>query len=201
MNGIVGLLLAAGNSRRFGKNKLLQPLPGGERILTSSARRLAAMTDRTIVLVRPRQPALRALLRDLDVELIEVDNAEAGMGVTLATGVQATAQAKGWVVALADMPRVQADTVSRVVSALREGASIAAPFHCGRRGHPVGFAQRWHDALIDLNGDRGAGNLLRAHADVVTRIDVDDPGCVFDVDTADDLSELVSLSRSNSGPG
>jgi molybdenum cofactor cytidylyltransferase len=104
-------------------------------------------------------------------------------------------------VALADMPCVGAGTVSRVASALREGASIAAPFHGGKRGHPVGFARQWLDSLVTLGGDRGARDLLQAHGDAITRIDVDDPGCLFDVDTPDDLPGLMPLSRISNCPG
>ncbi len=190
MRPIVGLLLAAGSSRRFGRDKLLQPLPDGTPMVAASARILAAATDRVIVLVRPQQPALQEILTKLPVDVLEVADAAAGMGVTLAAGVRAAADAAGWVIALADMPCVQVGTVSAVVSALRKGAAIAAPFHCGRRGHPVGFAAHWFDALTSLDGDQGARNLLRAHGDSISRVEVLDPRCLFDVDTPSDLESL-----------
>ncbi|TCO80504.1 molybdenum cofactor cytidylyltransferase [Plasticicumulans lactativorans] len=195
MAPIVGLLLAAGRSRRFGADKLLHPLPGGEPIVVASARSLRAATDRALVLIRPQQPALRTVLQGLDIDLAEVADADAGMGVTLASGVRAAEAAAGWVVALADMPRVHPDTLRHVATALREGASLAAPFHGGRRGHPVGFARRWYAALSALDGDEGARRLLQAHGDAITRIDVNDPGCLFDVDTPDDLRGLMPAFR------
>lgn len=194
MKTIVGLLLAAGSSRRFGSNKLLYPLPEGEPIVAASARRMAAATDRAVVLVRPQQPELRQLLANRGIDVVEVANADEGMGVTLATGVRATAQAAGWVVALADMPRVSPDTTRRVVIALRDGASIVVPYHGGRRGHPVGFARPWYDALSTLEGDEGARRLLQEHGQFITRIDVDDPGCLYDVDTPGDLASEVSTA-------
>ncbi len=194
MTPIVGLLLAAGSSRRFGADKLLQPLANGEYMVTASARRLAAATDRTIVLVRPGQPALSAALEKLDIEIVEVENAASGMGVTLAAGVRATPQAAGWVVALGDMPYVAEDSLHRVCTALRAGASIAAPFYGGKRGHPVGFSQQWFDALLSLSGDEGARYLLLAHREAISRISVEDPGCLLDVDTPGDLESLGLLA-------
>lgn len=187
MDIIVGLLLAAGASRRFGADKLLQRLPGGELIVAASARRLAAATDRSVVLIRPRQPALREALEPLGVDIVEVMHADTGMGTTLATGIRTTPGAAGWVVALGDMPAIDPDTLQRVAAALRGGASIAAPYHNGRRGHPVGFAARWSRALSALDGDEGARDLLRTQHQAITRIEVGDPGCLFDIDTPDDL--------------
>lgn len=188
MSTIVGLLLAAGRGRRFGGDKLMHRLPDGVPIVVASALRLAAATDHTVALVRPHHTGLHEVLLELGIEVIEAPWADAGMGTTLANGIRATPQAAGWVVALGDMPCIRQDTVRQVTHALRAGASIAAPFHLGQRGHPVGFAQPWRDVLQSLDGDEGARNLLRANYAGITRIDVNDPGCLFDVDTLSDLS-------------
>jgi len=190
MDKIVGLLLAAGSARRFGGNKLLQRLPDGELIIATSARTLAATTDRCIALIRPDQPLLRQTVADLGIELIEVMNANEGMGVTLASGVQATRNAAGWVVALGDMPCLKPGTIRAVAKAICLGADIAAPFHEGQRGHPVGFAARWGGALSALSGDIGARDILREHANEIVRVPVDDPGCLLDIDTPADLQAL-----------
>ncbi|HEX5392638.1 MAG TPA: nucleotidyltransferase family protein [Rhodocyclaceae bacterium] len=191
MEPLVGLLLAAGTSRRFGSDKLLQPLRDHEPIVVASARRLAAATDRTIVLVRPEQPALRNVLASLPVEIVEVQNACAGMGATLAAGVRTAFHAAGWVVALGDMPSIREETMRRVAAALRAGAPIAAPYFGGRRGHPVGFARQWREALVELDGDEGARALLLAHSESIVRLEVDDQGCLFDIDVPGDLDALV----------
>lgn len=188
MKAIVGLLLAAGRGRRFGGDKLMHRLPEGTPMIVASAQQLAAATDRTVALVRPCQAALREALSELGIEAVEVTDADSGMGNTLAAGVRATPQAAGWVIALGDMPRVSQDTVDQLVIGLRSGASIAAPFHLGQRGHPVGFACSWYGELHRLKGDEGARHLLRSESARITRIDVDDPGCLFDVDTPSDLA-------------
>lgn len=188
---VVGLLLAAGHSRRFGSDKLLQPLPGGEPLVVASARRLVAATDRTVVLIRPQQPALHRALAGLAVEVVETPPDADGMGATLATGIRATPQAAGWVVALGDMPCIAPDTLARVTAALRAGATLAAPYHAGQRGHPVGLAACWRAELAALRGAEGARHLLHAHGAAMVRIDVNDPGCLLDVDTPAAWAQLV----------
>lgn len=160
-------------------------------MIVVSAQRLTMAADRSIALIRPDRPELRAALEKLDIDIIEALNAGAGMGATLAEGVRASADAVGWVVALADMPRVSPDTLRRVTGALRLGASIAAPIHGRRRGHPVGFGEQWFAELAALDGDAGARRLIEAHRRSVTCIDVDDPGCLFDVDTPGDAKRLT----------
>jgi len=95
--------------------------------------------------------------------------------------------ARGWVVALADMPGIQVETLRQVAAALHDGALIAAPHFHGRRGHPVGFSAKLGDALMMLQGDQGAKSVLRTHAQSLTRIDCEDPGILWDIDHPEDL--------------
>jgi molybdenum cofactor cytidylyltransferase len=62
--------------------------------------------------------------------------------------------------------------------------------HRGRRGHPVGFAASCRDELLGLTGDAGARGVLQRHAAEVVAVEVDDPGILQDVDTAQDLEAL-----------
>lgn len=194
-NNIVGLLLAAGRSRRFGSDKLLQRLPDGRTLLEASLAPLAAAANRTLVLVRPGPSPLHELLQEKNIPYLEVLQADDGMGATLAAGIRATAQARGWLVGLADMPCLQADTAARIAHALEQGALLAAPQHQGRRGHPVGFAACWQPQLAALQGDQGARSLLQSAAAQVVTMEVDDPGCLLDIDTPEALAALITLGN------
>ncbi len=110
------------------------------------------------------------------------------MGASLACGVAASAAADGWVIALADMPWIEAGTIGKVAAAVAQGAPIAVPVVAGRRGHPVGFGAAFRDALTALGGDRGAKRLLEAHPHAVREIVVADRGILRDVDTPEDLA-------------
>jgi len=190
--GIVGLLLAGGRARRFGADKLLHPLPGGQPIVLASLNRLEqAGVDRCLVLVAPRRPLLMRALEESGARLQICDEAPQGMGQTLACGVRATCDAAGWVVALADMPFVQVSTIARVVERLRAGAAIVAPRYRGRRGHPVGFSAAFGDALAALYGDVGARQVLESNAERLEYVDVDDAGILRDVDTREDLEAAL----------
>lgn len=186
---IVSLLLAAGASRRFGANKLLVPLPGGTPVVLASARALAEAGAPVLAVLRPGDDAVAGVLaREPGVTLTRCPEADLGMGRSLAHGVAESALAAGWLVALGDMPWVRPADAAAVLRALEAGASIAAPFHAGQRGHPVGFSGRWRNALLALTGDQGARAILDAAAGAITPVTCDHPGVLRDLDWPSDLS-------------
>ncbi len=187
---VAGVLLAAGSSSRFGADKLLHRLPDGEVLAVRSARNLWTAVPRSIAVVRDSRSELASLLQAAGLTLVACDRAAEGMGASLACGVAASADAEGWVIALADMPFVRPDTIAAVAAALARGAPIAAPVHDGRRGHPVGFSRPFLNDLLALSGDSGARRVVVAHADATFLIPCNDPGAVRDVDLPGDLHPL-----------
>ncbi len=184
---IVGLLLAAGTSRRFGYDKLLHRLDDGRAMALAAADSLLPACDRVLAVIRPEQDELRRLLERAGCGIVEAPAAEAGMGISLSEGVRAAPHAGGWIVALADMPFIQPSSHRAVASRLRAGASLSATRFQGRRGHPVGFAGVWFETLSALTGDRGGRAILEAHADELALCPVDDPGVLRDIDYPADL--------------
>lgn len=184
---ITGILLAAGVSARFGAHKLLHPLPDGTPVAVAAAQCLTTALPDALAVVRPDDEALQHLLVKAGLRVTVAPRAAEGMGASLAAAVAATHGTGGWVVALADMPFIEPDTVRAVAQALEAGAAIAAPRYDAQRGHPVGFAARFRDELLALHGEAGARALVARHAAEVRYIDVADRGVLLDIDTPADL--------------
>jgi len=185
-------LLAAGRGRRFdptGKqSKLLQSLPDGDTVLASAAKKLSA-TLPVYVICRSNAPALAAqLAKQVDgCTLLQCDDADDGMAATLVYGLQQTAAAAGWVIALGDMPYVQVSTIMALKVALEQGADIAVPTCKGRRGNPVAFSRHHLPRLLQLRGDQGARSLLQNFP--VVEVVVEDAGILQDIDTVADIPQ------------
>ena len=190
MASIVGLLLAAGHGRRFGGDKLLQPLADGTPVAVAAAQALKAACADSIAVLRPEQDALAALLEAEGLRVVRCAAARSGMGYSLAAGVAASRDARGWLVALADMPCIRVATLQAVAELIGGGAALAAPSYAGRRGHPVGFAARWRGALLALEGDEGARAILEQSRFLLHVLETDDPGVLQDVDSPADLAAL-----------
>jgi molybdenum cofactor cytidylyltransferase len=194
--GITGILLAAGKGVRFDptgvQNKLMQPLENGDKVAVASAKNLLAVLPHVVAVVRPGEVVLASELRQLGCEVTECPSADQGMGASLSHAIaHALAQGKtahGWVIALADMPHVQASTIQELAMKIEAGAAIVAPIYQGRRGNPVAFGRQHLTRLLQLKGDQGARNLLRECA--FDELAVDDAGILQDVDTVENLLKL-----------
>ena len=179
----VGILLAAGQGTRFGSNKLLQPLADGTPMAVASARTLHTVLAHCIAVVNDAQGCVARLLAEAGLQVIANPHAPDGMGTSIACGVAASPNAGGWVIALADMPRIPARVIQSVADGLARGADLIAPVYGGQRGHPVGFARRHAPALRALHSDRGARDIIAAHRDTLELIDTQDRGVILDIDT------------------
>jgi len=193
---IVGILLAAGQGSRFGGGKLLAALGDGTPVGVQSLRRLRSVLDEVVAVVRAEDDALVERLSAEGVRVERCPDARDGMGNSLAHAVRVSADADGWVVALADMPLIDPQTIAQLAEALRGGALIAAPSYRGQRGHPVGFAGSLGARLAALSGDAGARDILRSEADAMMLIEVADAGVLADIDTPQQLHEVNARAYS-----
>ncbi|MEO8626511.1 MAG: nucleotidyltransferase family protein [Betaproteobacteria bacterium] len=186
----VGILLSAGAGTRFGGGKLLHHLADGVPLGVASLRRLRqALTD-VVAVVRLGDESLRELFERENVDIVVCAQADQGMGHSLAAGVAHRAGANGWVVALADMPHIRVDTIALIAHTLEHQHGIVVPEFQGTRGHPVAFSSDYRDEMLGLSGDAGARTILQRYTERVTRIAVDDPGVLQDIDTMEDARRL-----------
>jgi molybdenum cofactor cytidylyltransferase len=186
----VGILLAAGRGKRFdpsgARNKLLETLPGGDLVAVASARKLLSILPTVIAVVPPKDGGVAAALRALGCQVTICADADSGMAASLVHAIRASLpNPDGWLVALADMPFVQPQTVQALADALAAGAGIAVPVTKGLRGNPVAFSAAHQEALLALQGDQGARSLLKSCP--VTEVEVNDPGIFRDIDQPADL--------------
>ena len=118
-----------------------------------------------------------------------------GMGDSIACGVAATADAAGWLILPADLPLIQASSLLAVANALQDH-TVVVPLCAGQRGHPVGFGPQTRDALLALRGDGGAASVVAAwkQRGGVRVLELDDIGCITDVDTPGALHAAQALA-------
>lgn len=193
---MVGLLLSAGFSRRFGSgDKLLQPLPDGRPIALASAEHLIQAIPNSIAVLRAENIALAELLVNAGLKVIFCNENEQEMADSLTTIIRYSsnfnAAKDGFVIALADMPYIKVETICAVANKLTDGASIVIPTYQNQRGHPVGFAEKFRDELENLQGDEGARSIIKRYPNEVKLLPTDDAGILADIDTPADITAPI----------
>ena len=196
---IAAIVLAAGASRRLGRNKLLLPFRGGTVLSATVARVLESPVDQAVVVVGHEADDVRRLGGlPADPRLSVVDNPDwaSGMASSLRTGLAACADAVAVIVALGDQPGIDPAVVARLVDASRAGAALAVPIHEDastpegeRVGHPVLFGRALFAELGALFGDTGAREVVKRHWARTARVE---GAPVRDVDTEADYAALVA---------
>jgi molybdenum cofactor cytidylyltransferase len=195
---IAALVLAAGQSRRMGRNKLLLPIDGTPMVARAVDALIASAATDIVVVTGHQADDVRAVLAGRSVAFVHNPDYAAGLSSSLKTGIAALPEdADGALVCLGDMPLVGPAHLDRLIAAFNpvEGRLICVPTYDGKRGNPVLWARRLFGEMAGLSGDVGARGLLERHADAVCEVAMSDAGVLLDVDTPAALDALAAAPR------
>lgn len=201
------MLLAAGYSRRFGSDKRVARLGRQSMLQRTMAQveQAAAMPDNLLgekILVLRHGESQTDFPGWQQAYPASTDPARQGLGNSIAGAARwllaqeqpaqsehkARQACAGVLILLADMPFIRPQTLCRLAEALsRSDTHQVRAQYQGRPGHPVGFSRSCFSALAQCQGDLGARQLLDQR--VLTRVSVDDPGVLQDIDTAEQWNE------------
>lgn len=183
------IVLAAGKSSRFGSNKLTAEFRGEPLLHHAIRAAKAAPVAEVLVIAHPDTfigewagaPPVRA-----------VHLASSALSESLRAGIAAAGDVDGVFVYLGDMPLVP-HAISGALAKVLGDHYAALPRHAGRPGHPALLSRKTFADLADLQGDAGAGRVLKEREDVVY-LDCDSPYIHADVDMPADLERLCQSS-------
>ncbi len=188
---VAGVVLAAGASKRFGRNKLLLSWEGESLARRASRVALEAGLDPVVVVLGHEAERVRAELGGVSVRAVVNPAHARGMNTSLAAGVEALpAEAAAVVVLLADMPRVTADMVARLVRTFREtGAPLVASDYEGVHAPPTLYARALFPELGGPEGDGCGKRVVRRHEQELVRVEWP-AAALADVDREEDWERM-----------
>jgi molybdenum cofactor cytidylyltransferase len=188
------VVLAAGESHRFGQLKQLLPWGDGGTLLTHAVDVALASQARPVVVVLGCQAeACRAALGDRPVKVVMNPGWAQGQSTSLRIGLAALPQNVGATLFhLADLPGVRPEVLDALVA--RHATTLAPvvwPEYKGQRGNPVLFDRVTFPELQKITGDAGGKPVLMAYAraGATERVAVDEPGILLDIDSPEDLPQ------------
>lgn len=194
MTNIPHILLAAGTSRRMGEPKQLLKW-GNKSLIQFQVETILPTTDKLYVILGAYAERIQPLLKNYNVELIQFNQWEKGMGDSLAYGIQQICKSNpnidGFLISLIDQPLVSASHYSAMRVRFEKGKNqiIASESDSGWVGVPVLFDAYYSAQLQSLSGEEGAKVILKKNRANTIAINARDT--LIDMDTQEVYQKLV----------
>lgn len=194
-SNIAAVVLAAGQSQRYGKdNKLLADINGAPLIRHVLSRLSSVRLYEIVVVTGWDAKACAEALSGFQIRFTYNDGWRHGMGTSIASGVAAVDNdTDGVMIVPADMPSLTSQYLQSLIQAFDDGATkkIVVPrLPDGTQVNPVVWPKRYFGDLMNLPAERGAKELITRNANDQVSVAVDDAVWAEDLDTQDDYARI-----------
>jgi CTP:molybdopterin cytidylyltransferase MocA len=177
---IAVILEAAGNSSRFGSNKLLHIMDDGRPMIASILDAVRPLNVYKKVLVT-QYDEVASMAPEFDV--VMNDRPDLGISRSMQLGLAAAGDADAYMFCVCDQPGLTAATLERLIEAYKKGtAGIVSLAWQGKMCNPKIFSSRYKEELMRLSGDTGGRQILATHKDDILLVEADREAEVKDID-------------------
>lgn len=181
---IAVILEAAGDSKRFGSNKLLHPLDDG-RPMISSALDAAMDIDAYKRVIVTQYDEIAAMADGFTV--VRNDRPDLGISRSMQLGIEAAKDADAYMFCVCDQPGLRASTLERLIGAYKKGtAGIVSLAWQGKMCNPKIFSSKYRSELMKLSGDAGGRQIISSHQSDLMLVEAKSEDEVIDIDRMPD---------------
>jgi len=201
MPSFCGVILAAGESSRMGRDKALLAWPPGpasrSTFLSATIELLQPSSDMVIVVAGKNADSLRPVVDAAAGYLVVNRHPERGQFSSLQVGLQEVLNRgrDAAIVALVDRPPALPRTLARLCEAFSDayesGKWAVVPEQGGRHGHPILIGREMIEAFLRAPATSTAREVEHTHEPRILYVPVDDPNVVANVDTPEDYERLA----------
>ena len=197
---VTAIILAAGESRRMGAQKVLLPF-GGVTVLEQIVEVLhRGGADEIVVVTGHLSDRVGAVLQNTAARPVVNPDYLTGMLSSVRCGMRASApDTQAWLIALGDQPSIRPEVVAAVIAEFRRSGNergvIVVPTFAGKRGHPLLFSQHFRDDVLLRLDAAGLRGLLSAHPDQVIELAVNACEILRDMDYPSDYQFELAARR------
>ncbi|MGQ4809531.1 Molybdenum cofactor guanylyltransferase [Candidatus Entotheonellaceae bacterium PAL068K] len=181
---VVGVVLAAGESRRMGRLKAL--LPFGLRTVIEQVLNplLQIELAEVVVVLGHRAPDIAAVIQSLPIRLLYNPHYQQGMTTSVQVALRAIMPVPdAYLLALVDQPHIGPGPAQQLLAAFaRTQKGIVIPTYRGQRGHPLVLASQYRQDVLALGEQQGLHLVTRGHPDDTLEVPIDDDAILRDMD-------------------
>jgi len=189
-----GVILAAGESSRMGRDKALLPWRDGT-FLSAAIRALQPVTELVIVVAGHNEAAVAPMVYADAAFLVVNPNPEGGQFSSLRLGLQEVMDRgrDAAIVTLVDRPAPRVETIEQLKSVFMASGDqtwAVVPEHAGKHGHPIVIGREMIAAFLDAPATSTARDVEHALHNHILYVAVDDPLVAVNVNTEEDFEKL-----------
>lgn len=182
------IYLAAGNSRRFGSNKLLYEVEG-KPLYRHLLDRLTSLCTRhqewEVVVVTQYPEIYDEIVRNGNQAVLSPDSYK-GVSYSVRAGMKAAADADACAFFVADQPYFTEESAEAFLENMEMQKAPLGCVFCGEHaGNPGWFSRKYFPELLELKEDQGGRKVLKKHPEETIYFPVEDSWELQDIDTYD----------------
>lgn len=181
------IMLAAGNSRRFGSNKLMYEVDGVPmyqrtlRLLQKAAERIP--DSRIVVVTQPQYSEIIDVVKETGAEVLFNPKPERGIASSMQIGLEIAKDADACLFTVSDQPWLTAETIIALYDAFQsENKGMACTVWGEKTGNPCIFSKKYYRKLMEITGDKGGKQIIKRYPEDVTYLKISDEREQQDVD-------------------
>ena len=208
--GLAGIILAAGESTRMGRDKALLPwppnlppnTPSGGTLLSAAIKALSDFCDLVIVVVGKNETALRPVIYGCGAFLALNPNPDLGQFSSLQVGLHEVLNQgrDAAMVTLVDRPPPQSTSLQALTSAFanrNHDVWSVVPEYQGKHGHPILIGREMIEAFLKAPATSVARDIEHANQQRILYVPVSDSQVTANIDTPEQYASI----QSDSGAG
>ena len=182
------VVMAAGNARRFGENKLAAEFQGRSLIRRALEAVPTGEFDRVVVVTQ--YPEIMTLAEEFYFTALRNPHPDYGISHTISLGLKELLDCHGVLFLVSDQPLLRQESVADLVQFWKARPDkIAALAHSGVRGNPCLFPARFFPELLALEEDHGGNTVIRRHEEDLVLLEIPAEE-LTDVDTPEAMQKL-----------
>lgn len=181
------IMLAAGNSRRFGSNKLMYEVEGKTMYLRTLRQLQKAgakmQNSRIVVVTQEKYAEIIDAAKEIGAEVLINPQPERGISSSMQIGLEIAKDAYACLFTVSDQPWLTAETIIALYDAFQsENKGMACTVWGEKTGNPCIFSKKYYKELMAISGDKGGKQIIKKHPEDVAYLKISDERELQDVD-------------------
>lgn len=188
------IVLAAGLSTRFGRNKLLEKVDNHtmiERVVKSAT---SSKCDEVVVVLGHDAQKIKDVLKNFNCKFVFNEDYEKGQSYSVKAGVSAVVgYAEAVMVLPGDVALITPESINMVIEEYKRCKSpIVVASYKGRSGHPILFDKSLFKEIMEISEETmGLKAVVNRHRQLIRKVEVGSDEVLIDIDSEEDFKKIV----------